>query len=146
MTQPTTSQPAQTGDDANIASADAVLPPLAAIQQGYEEARAWIIDPTRAPLNWVHDPDNPHPDTEEIDLDAVPPPAFHDPTPDTEAMSVAAKYLAEQQALGEAASPAETSPGAAFSSVCGGGGAPSGRRRASAVGQGRAQPAAAAGP
>ena len=116
MTQPRTSQQAQTEDDApNVASADAVLPPLAAIQQGYEEARACIIDPDRAPLNWVHDPENPHPDTEEIDVDAVPPPALHDPTPDTETMSVAAKYLAEQQALGETARPAETSTGGAFS-------------------------------
>ena len=116
MTQPTTSQQAQPGDAPNVASADAVLPPLAAIQQGYEEARACIIDPDRAPLNWVHDPENPHPDTEEIDLDAVPPPALSNPTPDTEAMSLAAKYLAEQEALGEEAPPAETAPGGALSS------------------------------
>jgi hypothetical protein len=110
MTHPTTSRQAQTGDDPNVASAEAVLPPLAAIQQGYEEARACIIDPDRAPLNWVHDPENPHPATEEIDVDAVPPPVPHDPTPSTEAMTVAAKQLAEQQLLDEAALPAQTSP------------------------------------
>ena len=115
MSHPTTSQQAQTGDEPNVASADAVLPPLAAIQQGYEEARASIIDPTRAPLNWIHDPENPHPATEEIDVDAVPPPALRNPTPDTEAMSVAAKYLAEQQALGEETAPAQRSTGGALS-------------------------------
>jgi len=116
MTHPTTSQQAQTGDAPNVASAEAVLPPLAAIQQGYEEARACIIDPDRAPLNWVHDPENPHPATEAIDLDAVPPPALSNPTPDTEAMSLAAKYLAEQQALGEEEARADTSPRATVSS------------------------------
>jgi len=115
MTHPTTSQQAQTGDAPNVASAEAVLPPLAAIQQGYEEARACIIDPDRAPLNWVHDPENPHPATEEIDVDAVPPPTLRNPAPDTEAMSVAAKYLAEQQALGEEAAPAQPSTGGALS-------------------------------
>ena len=115
MTHPTTSQQAQTGDAPNVASAEAVLPPLAAIQQGYEEARACIIDPDRAPLNWVHDPENPHPPTEEIDVDAVPPPTLSNPTPDTEAMSVAAKYLAEQQALGEESAPAQPPTGGAFS-------------------------------
>jgi len=87
--------------------------PLTAIQQGYEEARASIIDPTGAPLNWIHDPANPHPATEEIDVDAVPPPVPHDATPATETMSVAARQLAEQGLPGQAAALAPTSPGAA---------------------------------
>ena len=111
MTQPTTSHQVQTGDaDKNVVSEEAVLPPLAAIQQGYEEAKATIIDPSRAPLNWVHDPANPHPDTEEIDADAVLPPVPHDATPPTEAMSVAAKQLAEQPVTGSAPSPGHASP------------------------------------
>jgi hypothetical protein len=111
MTQPTTSHQIRTGDsDANVVSDEAVLPPLAAIQQGYEEARASIIDPASAPLNWVHDPADAHPDTEAIDVDALPPPVPHDATPPTEAMTVAAKHLAEQQILDEASLPAKSSP------------------------------------
>lgn len=110
MTHPTSTDQAQGGDAVqNFVIDDAAAPPLAAIQQGYEEARASIIDPTRAPLNWVHDPADPHPDTEEIDVDSVPPPAPHDATPPTEAMSVAARHLAERQAFGEAAPPVPTS-------------------------------------
>jgi hypothetical protein len=101
MTNPTSTDHTQDGDAVeNFVVDDAAAPQLAAIQHGYEEARASIIDPSDAPLNWVHDPANPHPDTEEIDVDAVPPPAAHDEPPPTEAMSVAAKYLAEQQASG----------------------------------------------
>jgi hypothetical protein len=110
MTQPTSAEQAQGGDAVqNFVIDDAVAPQLAAIQQGYEEARASIIDPTRAPLNWVHDPADPHPATEEIDVDAVPPPVPHEATPDTEAMSMAAKHLAELEAMGEEASPTGTS-------------------------------------
>ena len=109
MTHPTSTEQAQGGDaDKNFVIDDAAAPQLAAIQQGYEEARASIIDPTRAPLNWIHDPADPHPDTEAIDVDAVPPPVPNDPTP-TEAMSVAAKHLAEQQLIDEAALPAHAS-------------------------------------
>jgi len=108
-TQPTTGHHVESGgSDANVVSDEAVLPPLAAIQQGYEEARASIIDPTHAPLNWVHDPADPYPDTEAIDVDAVAPPVPRDATPPTEAMSVAAKHLAELQAMAEESAPAHT--------------------------------------
>jgi len=111
MTQPTSTEQTQDGDAVqNFVVDDAAAPPLAAIQQGYEEAKASIIDPSRAPLNWVHDPADPHPATEEIDVDAVPPPVPHDATPPTEAMSVAAKQLAEQPLTGAGASPAHASP------------------------------------
>jgi hypothetical protein len=110
MTHPTSTDQAQDGDAVeNFVIDTAAAPQLAAIQQGYEEARASIIDPTRAPLNFVHDPASAYPATEAIDVDAVPPPVPHDAIPATEAMSVAAKHLAEQQALGEAAPPPETS-------------------------------------
>ena len=110
MTHPTSTEQTQGGDAVeNFVIDDAAAPQLAAIQQGYEEARASIIDPTRAPLNWVHDPADPHPDTEAIDVDAVPPPVPHDATPPTEAMSMAAKHLAELQAMGEEAPPAHRS-------------------------------------
>jgi hypothetical protein len=114
MTHPTSTEQAQDGDAVqNFVIDDAAAPELAAIQQGYEEARASIIDPTRTPLNWVHDPADPYPATEAIDVDAVPPPVPHDATPPTEAMSVAARQLAEQQAVGEAADPAQASTRAA---------------------------------
>ena len=110
MTHPASTEQTPDGDAVeNFVIDDAAPPPLAAIQQGYEEAKASIIDPTRAPLNWVHDPADPHPDTEAIDVDAVPPPVPQDATPPTEAMSVAAKHLAEQQAMGEEAPPAHAS-------------------------------------
>ena len=111
MTHPTSTEQDQDGDAvANFVIDDAAAPQLAAIQQGYEEARASIIDPSRTPLNWIHDPADAHPDTEAIDLDAVPPPVPNDATPPTEAMSVAAKHLAEQQILAEAAPSAQTPP------------------------------------
>jgi hypothetical protein len=114
MTHPTSTDQAQDGDAVeNFVIDDAAAPQLAAIQQGYEEARASIIDPTREPLNWVHDPANAYPATEAIDVDAVPPPVPSEATPPTEAMSVAAKHLAEQQAMEEAAASAQTSPRAA---------------------------------
>jgi hypothetical protein len=86
MTQPTRAEQTQ-GDESeeNFVIDDAAAPQLAAIQQDYEEARASIIDPTRAPLNWVHDPADPYPETEAIGLDAVPPPIpddAHAPTED----------------------------------------------------------------
>ena len=114
MTQPTSTDRDRGGDAAeNFVIDHAAAPQLAAIQHGYEQARASIIDPTREPLNWVHDPADPYPRTEAIDVDAVPPPLPQDATPPTEAMSVAAKHLAEQQALEEAAASAQSSPRAA---------------------------------
>jgi hypothetical protein len=111
MTHPTSTDQAHDGDAVeNFVIDDAAAPQLAAIQQGYEEARASIIDPTIAPLNWVHDPANAYPETEAIDVDALPPPLPHDATPPTEAMSMAAKHLAEQDAMEEAAASAQTSP------------------------------------
>lgn len=74
MTRPTSTDQAHDGDTVENFVIDAAAPQLAAIQQGYEEARASIIDPTREPLNWVHDPADPYPATEAIDVDAVPPP------------------------------------------------------------------------
>ena len=66
MTQPTT-QPTTT-------EPEPAAPGLAAIEESYEQAKASIIDPQPAPLNWVHDPDDPHPPTEAIDVDAALPP------------------------------------------------------------------------
>ena len=117
MTHPTKTEQVPVGDAVEaVAPAEEAAPQLAAIQQGYEEARACIIDPTRAPLNWIYDPADPHPATEAIDVDALPPPVPHEATPPTEAMSLAAKYLAEQSVLDEAASSAPTSTRAADSS------------------------------
>jgi hypothetical protein len=112
MTQPTSTEQAQDAENVDNFVVDEAAPHLAAIQQGYEDAKASIIDPTRAPLNWVHDPADPYPDTEAIDLDAVPPPVSDDAHPSTEAMSVAAKHLAEQQALEELGLPAPAFSGA----------------------------------
>jgi hypothetical protein len=48
-------------------------------------------------------------------VDALPPPVAPDATPPTEAMSVAAKCLTEQQVAGESAAPPVTSTRAADS-------------------------------
>ena len=65
MTQHPSTEQTQ-GDESveNFVIDYAAAPQLVTIQQDYEEARASIIDPTRAPLNWVHDPADPYPDTE----------------------------------------------------------------------------------
>lgn len=71
-------------------------PQLAAMQHNYEGARAFIaglVGSSRDPAQ--HDAE-PHPDTEAIDIRLVKPPAACEATPPTAAMSVAARFLAEQ--------------------------------------------------
>jgi hypothetical protein len=75
-----------------VADADTAAPNWAAIQDGYEQAKANIVDP--------------FPDTEKIDVRAVQPPAPTGSLPGTEAMSVAARSLAELLVVEGAASPA----------------------------------------
>ena len=89
MTHPMAMEPPEDGDAVEgLPSADIAAPQLAAIQHRYEEAKAVIIEPRSTAL---------HPATEEIDVDAVKPPVPHEATPPTEAMSTAARFLAEQQ-------------------------------------------------
>jgi hypothetical protein len=84
MTQPTRAEQTQGIESAeNFVIDHAAVPQLAAIQHDYEEARASIIDPTRAPLNWVHDPADPCPETEAISVDTVPPPIPGEELPPT---------------------------------------------------------------
>ena len=87
------------------AGADTAAPHLAAIQDSYEAAKANIVDP--APV-WPSpaDDDEPFPATEKIDGRMVMLPSVPDEAAGTEAMSVAARLVAEQLALEEAASPA----------------------------------------
>jgi len=66
-----------------VTGADLAAPELAAIQHRYEEAKAVLHDPG-------------YPLTEEIDLDAVKPPVPQHATPPTEAMSTAARLLAQR--------------------------------------------------
>jgi hypothetical protein len=84
----------------DVAGADIAAPELAAIQNRYEEAKAVIIDPG-SPL---------YPATEAIDVHAVMPPVPHAATPPTEAMSTAARLLAEELVT-EEARPSAVSPG-----------------------------------
>jgi hypothetical protein len=83
------------------ADADTAAPNLAAIQLSYEEAKANIVDPAPA---WASETDDgePFPGTEKIDVRTVQLPAVPDGTRGTEAMSVAARSLAEQLAAEEA--------------------------------------------
>jgi hypothetical protein len=83
----------QVGEAQEAAGGDLITPGLAAIQHRYEEARANIARLWDA----AEDLTDPHPDTEAIDIRLVQPPtAYTTTTPPTTAMSVAARYLAEQ--------------------------------------------------
>jgi hypothetical protein len=86
------------------AAADTAAPHLAAIQHSYEAAKANIVDP--APVWSQADDDEPFPATEKIDGRMVTLPPVPDEAAGTEAMSVAARLVAEQLAVEEAASPA----------------------------------------
>ena len=79
------------------AVADRVEPHLAAIQRSYEEAKSNIVDP--AP-SWpsAADEGEAFPGTEKIDVRTIGLPAVPDGSSGTEAMSVAARRLAEQLA------------------------------------------------
>ena len=55
--------------------------------------------------------DDLYPATEEIDVRALKPPVAHNATPPTEAMSIAAKFLAEQLVSEEMRASAEGLPG-----------------------------------
>jgi hypothetical protein len=72
---------------------------MAAIQHGYETARACIIDPARPSWYSAEDSDA-YPDTEEIGVHAVKPSLVTHALPGTEGMSVAARLLAEQMTWG----------------------------------------------
>ena len=108
-------------DDGAGEGADAVAPTLAAIQNSYEEAKANIVDPA-PPWPSPADGGEPLPATEKIDLRGVTLPTVPDGTRGTEAMSVAAKFLAEQQVVEQGTSPA-SGPAPDASSA-----APAGRR------------------
>ena len=70
---------------------------LAAIQYGYEEAKAGIIEPA----NFISDDLGAFPGTEKIDVPTVGLPAVPAGASGTEAMTVAARRLAEQFAAEE---------------------------------------------
>ena len=106
MTHPTIEQREDGGAVEEMARADDAAPELVAIQHRYEEARACIVDPARSGSYPEPGCGDAHPPTEEIDVRTVKPPVGHDATPPTEAMSVAAKFLAERQVGEEAGSPA----------------------------------------
>ena len=85
---------------------DIAAPQLAAIQRNYEEARAYIAGLAYSSWHGAQDVTDPYPDTEEIDIRLVKPPAVHDAsTPPTTAMSVAARFLAERPVIEEVRSP-----------------------------------------
>ena len=95
--QGTTIEKGQTGEAHEAAGGDLIPPGLAAIQHRYEEARANIARLSDGLWDAAEDSTDPHPDTEAIDIRLVQPPTAYTPaTPPTTAMSVAARYLAEQ--------------------------------------------------
>ena len=79
-------------NEAGGQAAEAV-PHLADILRSYEEAKANIVDPAPA---WPADEGEAFPGTEKIDVRTVGLPAVPEGTKGTEAMSVAARFLAEQ--------------------------------------------------
>jgi len=83
LTQPTATHRFEDNQAVDTAQ-DIAAPNLAAIQHSYEDAQANIVDP--------------FPETEKIDVRTVQLPAVPDGTPETEAMSVAARFLAEELA------------------------------------------------
>ncbi len=108
MTHPTATHRFQ---DNEVADADTAAPNLAAIQDSYEAAKANIVDPA-PPWPSAADDDEPFPETELIDGRMVMLPSVPDGSSGTEAMSVAARFLAEQQALEEARPPVtDSEPG-----------------------------------
>jgi hypothetical protein len=95
--QGTTVEKGQAGKAHEAAGGGLIAPALAAIQHRYEEARANIAGLSDGLWDAAEDLTDPHPDTEAIDIRLVQPPtAYPATTPPTTAMSVAARYLAEQ--------------------------------------------------
>jgi hypothetical protein len=95
--QGTTVEKGQAGEAQEAPGGELIAPGLAAIQHRYEEARANIAGLSDGLWDAAQDPTDPHPDTEAIDIRLVQPPtAYTATTPPTTAMSVAARYLAEQ--------------------------------------------------
>jgi hypothetical protein len=91
--------------DPDPAGAAAVAPLLAAIQLGYEEAKACIADPARSSSAGAAGQE-PLPDTEAIDLRSVPLPAVPDAVAGTAPMSLAARSLDERMVVEEQRPPA----------------------------------------
>jgi hypothetical protein len=86
---------------------DTAAPHLAAILHSYEEAKANIVDPAPA---WPSPADDePFPATEKIDGRMVMLPSVPDEAAGTEAMSTAARVVAENLALEEMGPPATSS-------------------------------------
>jgi hypothetical protein len=105
MTQPQAVEERQGGKTVEIAA-----PQLAAIHTSYEEARACIAGLASSSGRAAQDVTDPQPDTEAIDIRMVKPPAVHEATtPPTTAMSVAARFLAEQPNFEGVRSPADAS-------------------------------------
>ena len=110
MTHPTTiwllkgNEAVEHGQDGETSDA---APNLAAIEHSYEQAKASIVDPAHSAT--CADEREPYPETEMIDVRAVALPAVPDGTSGTEAMSVAARFLAEQLVREELGSP-ESAP------------------------------------
>jgi len=95
--QGTTVDKGRAGEAQEAGGGDLSAPGLAAIQHRYEEARANIARLSDGLWDAAEDQTDPHPDTQAIDIRLVQPPtACTAPTPPTTAMSVAARYLAEQ--------------------------------------------------
>jgi hypothetical protein len=95
--QGTTVEKGRAGAAQEAGGGDLVAPGLAAIQHRYEEARAHIARLSDGLWDTAEDLTDPHPDTEAIDIRLVQPPtALAATTPPTTAMTVAARYLAEQ--------------------------------------------------
>ena len=95
--QGTTVEKGRAGEAQEAGGGDLIASGLAAIQHRYEEARANIAGLSEGLWNAAQDLTDPHPDTEAIDIRLVQPPtAYTATTPPTTAMSVAARYLAEQ--------------------------------------------------
>jgi hypothetical protein len=95
--QGTTVEKGRAGGAQEAGGGDLIAPGLAAIQHRYEEARANIARLSDGLWDAAEDLTDPHPDTKAIDISLVQPPtAYTATTPPTAAMSVAARYLAEQ--------------------------------------------------
>jgi hypothetical protein len=95
--QGTTVETGRAGEAQEAGGGDLIAQGLAAIQHRYEEARANIARLSDGLWDAAEDLTDPHPDTEAIDIRLVQPPTAHAATtPPTTAMTVAARYLAEQ--------------------------------------------------
>ena len=112
MTNPTVIHRFQDNEAVAAAPGAATAEPhLAAILHSYEEAKANIVDPA-PPWPSPADGGDPVPETEMIDLSRVGLPVVPDGSRGTEAMSAAARVVAERSVLEEAGPPAtDSDPG-----------------------------------